>query len=100
VAQRSLFEEITMTRKCRHIVDVFRMDVLDDYHTKYFFVDMELCIIDLATLLEAPNDGFSGERNVWKIMSDIGSAIQYVHDQGLVVVDMTPRRGSDRLEGR
>jgi len=93
VTQRALFEELIQT-KPNLIVDVLRMDVLEDTHTVYFSIDMELCTMDLASLLEEPNESFNGERNAWRIMSDIANAVQFVHGRGMIIGDLTPNRGN------
>lgn len=49
--------------------------------------------MDLATLLEGQTSSFSGNRNVWKIMSDIASGIQFIHDQGFIITDLKPHHG-------
>jgi len=77
-----------------YLVDIFKMDVLrsrDPLEVTFYFVDMELCAIDLQKFLQIPT--FTGESNIWKIMFQIASGVQFVHDKGLVVRDLRPSRG-------
>lgn len=59
--------------------------------TKYYFLDMELCSVDLQKFLNTTN--FRGESNIWKIMLQIASGVEFVHKKGIVVRDLKPSRG-------
>lgn len=101
--QRTLFSELLPVSEeaensCAYIVNVLRSGVLHartPVDTKYYFLDMELCSIDLQKFLHTTN--FKGEGNIWKIMLQIASGVEFVHKKGIVVRDLKPSRGTSVL---
>lgn len=68
------------------------MDELKGKGAHYYYLDMELCTMDLQKFIQGRT--FRGETNIWKIMSQIAGAVQFVHDRGIVIRDLKPSRST------
>lgn len=73
----------------------------------YYFIDMELCDLNLETFIYAASfDGFERDfetdrktleevrlGNLWPIMRDIVRGLRFIHNHGQVHRDLKPRNG-------
>ena len=77
-------------KSSQYIVEILKMDELKGKGAHYYYLDMELCTMDLQKFIQGRT--FWGETNIWKIMSQIATAVQFVHDRGIVIRDLKPSR--------
>jgi serine/threonine protein kinase len=83
-------------KSCKFLVEVLKMGVLHSpgpVKATYYYIDMELCTMDLEKFIQSPKT-FKGESNIWKIMFQIASGVQFIHDRGVVIRDLKPSRGA------
>jgi len=94
----------------KNIVTVLRHGWLKS--SPYYFIDMELCDINLETFIYTESfDGFEDDfdsigespedvriQNMWPIMMDIVSGLWFIHEHGQVHRDLKPRNSSSRTE--
>ena len=104
-SQRNLFRDTfgdsSMThdnKSSQYIVEILKMDELKGRGAHYYYLDMELCTMDLRKFVQG--QPFRGETNIWKIMSQIASAVQFIHDHGIIIRDLKPSRSIPRLPRR
>src|SRR5271155_4185908 len=93
------------TQDHRNIVSVLRHDLLP--YSTYYYVDMELCDINLDDYIYKPwPPGLIGKSrffrfdnlNVpieWAILADIATGLAFIHSLGEVHRDLKPRNGND-----
>jgi serine/threonine protein kinase len=79
-------------KSSQYIVEILKMDELKGKGAHYYYLDMELCTMDLQKFIQGRT--FRGETNIWKIMSQIAGAVQFVHDRGIVIRDLKPSRST------
>lgn len=90
IFEEKLFSGVQSGRQ--YIVDILRIDRLyGSRGTLYYFMDMELCRMDLQMFINTPDPDV--ESNIWKIMLQIASGVKFVHEHGLVIRDLVPSRG-------
>jgi serine/threonine protein kinase len=85
----------TAKRSSRFLVEVLGYGWLEDL--SFYYVDMELCDIDLARFLLGRYEKFAVQRNIWIIVYHIANGIEFLHQHGWVHGDITPDNG-DCLE--
>ena len=109
--QRAI-QELCMSSCHRNIVIVFGYGWLGKEYESVFFIDMELCALDLSEYIygqrSLPRENFfepihnglfvskndrplSKVRNVWAIMKEIGAGLKFIHDHNLVHRDLKPK---------
>ena len=86
-----------ITELCSHpnIITVFQYGKLD--MTSYYYIDMELCAFSLAEYINksaAPVESRSTTFEVWNIMSQLISGVQFIHSMGEVHRDLKPQNGN------
>ena len=93
--QRKLLNEVLLARdqseRCQFLVDISDHGQLG--RPVWYYIDMELCTLDLEKFINgAPN--FQGERNTWKIILQIGKAVDFIHKSGIIIRDLKPSRSN------
>ena len=86
-----------------NIVQVFDHGLLSQY--PYYFIDMELCDFNLHDFIHRKNHPESSKSipyfsqrddsisQIWTIMSQVASGVEYIHRQGQVHRDIKPANG-------
>jgi len=82
-----------------NIVQVFDHGLLSQY--PYYFIDMELCDFNLHDFIHretAESSEFVAQLDgsisqIWTIMSQLASAVEFIHGQGQVHRDIKPANG-------
>lgn len=80
--------------RCKYLVHVIKMDVLHTAGIRYYYIDMELCKLDLRKFIDSEESRFGVEGNIWKIMLQIANGVQFVHSRGVIIRDLKPSRGN------
>jgi len=84
----------------KNIVEVFKLGEFAD--SSYFFIDMELCDINLEnynksvwtmSLLADDESQRFREMVMWDIMTQISNGVSFIHGQGEVHRDLKPLNG-------
>ena len=90
--QRDLLDDLVLSRGayeyCHYLVEIKGKGKLSKPVIHY--IDMEPCSLDLEAYIRG--EEFDGEKNIWKIMMQIASAVNFVHGCGIIVRDLKPRR--------
>ena len=89
-----------------HIVEVLRLGQLRN--TDYYFIDMELCDMNLAEYIHRPTPPNPSDsipyfiknappplkaHQIWNIMKQIASGVSYIHTLNMVHRDLKPTNG-------
>ena len=88
-----------------HIISVFKLGELRNSH--YYFIDMELCDLNLADFIKGPASPDASipvliknsppslrALQVWNIMSHIAKGLVYLHSVRVVHRDLNPSNGT------
>jgi serine/threonine protein kinase len=91
-----------------NIVTVLRMGKLQD--PPYYFIDMELCDLNLENYIQHPHEREPGDlpvpycitdvsqgakaEQIWNIMRQIANGVQYLHSLNLIHRDLKPANGT------
>ena len=91
--QRQLLDDLVLSRgahECyQHLVEIKGKGKLSKPVIHY--IDMEPCSLDLEGFIRR-EEPFEGVDNIWKIIMQIASAVNFVHDCGIIVRDLKPSR--------
>jgi serine/threonine protein kinase len=103
--------KLCVKRAHKNIVSVLKLGELPN--SSYYFIDMELCDLNLAVYIhrtDVPNpseslpyfmkDASSHHKalQIWNIMKQIAGGIKYIHGQDLVHRDVKPANGTSLLQ--
>jgi serine/threonine protein kinase len=90
-----------------NIVQVLNHGLLTNY--PYYFIDMELCDVNLHDFIHretipGPSEslpcftkGEGSNLQIWTVMSQVASAVEYIHNQGQVHRDIKPGNGESLI---
>ncbi len=90
-----------------HIVTILQLGEFRNAHTQYYFIDMELCDLNLADFIHGPASSNpsipSLVKNVspplralqiWNVMMQIAKGLVYIHSLDVVHRDLKPANGA------